>query len=192
MQSLFQRVVKAAEGAALGTETTMDYEIIGGVYSLLPNDVPARVMDANLRRVGGVKYDAREQAFAEEIHKTFPGDAPPIGSQEDVLWFEPRQNGGSTDVGDVSWRVPTAGARIATWVPGTSSHSWQAIAAGGTSIGTKGMIVAAKTLAMTALDLFTTPATLVDARPEFEQRLPRNFVYTALVGDRAPPLDYRK
>ncbi len=192
VKQIFQRVVKAAEGAAIGTETTMEHEIIGGVYSLLPNDVLARVMDANLRRVGGVKYDVVEQAFAEEIRKTLPADAPPLGSQAEIMSFEPRQNGGSTDVGDISWRVPTAGARIATWVPGTASHSWQAIAAGGTSIGTKGMIVAAKTLAMTAHDLFLQPATLADARAEFQQRLPRDFVYAALVGDRDPPLDYRK
>ena len=71
---------------------------------------------------------------------------------------QPRASGsGSTNVADVSLVVPTAGLRAATWVPGTASHSWQAIAAGGMSIGNKGMLVAAKTLAMTAVDLFTNP-----------------------------------
>jgi aminobenzoyl-glutamate utilization protein B len=94
---------------------------------LLPNEALARVMDANLRKVGGVKYDANGTAFAEEIRKSFPADIPPLGSQETVMSFEQQQNGGSTDVGDVSWRVPTAGSRAATWVPGTASYPWQAV-----------------------------------------------------------------
>ena len=93
---------------------------------------------------------------------------------------------------DVSWVVPTGGMRAATWIPGTSAHSWQAIAAGGTSIGEKGMVVAAKTLAMTALDLFTNPALVEAAKAEHLKRVGPDFVYTSLVGDREPPLDYRK
>jgi aminobenzoyl-glutamate utilization protein B len=192
VQDLFARMVAASEGAAQGTETRVEHEIIGGVYSLLPNEALARVMDANLRKVGGVKYDANETAFAEEIRTSFPADIPPLGSQETVMPFEQQQNGGSTDVGDVSWRVPTAGLRAATWVPGTASHSWQAVAAGGTSIGVKGMAVAAKTLAMTAIDLYRQPEVLSEARAEFERRLPANFTYKPLVGEREPPLDYRK
>ena len=99
--------------------------------------------------------------------------------------------GGSTDVADVSWVVPTTGLRAATWVPGTSSHSWQAIAAGGTSIGSKGMFVAARTLALTAIDLFTTPKLIAEARAEYERRVGPGFKYVPLVGDRPPPLDYR-
>ena len=76
----------------------------------------------------------------------------------------PRRGGGSTDVADVSWVVPTVGISAATWVPGTPAHSWQAIAAGGMSIGEKGMVVAAKTLAMTAVDLFTDAALLEAAK----------------------------
>ena len=94
-------------------------------------------------------------------------------------------------MGDVSWVVPTASIRTATFVPGTSSHSWQAVAAAGTSIGTKGMIVAAKTMALSAVDLFTTPATLVQAKEELLRRRGSSFVYKSLVGDRTPPLDYR-
>ncbi|MFV0278515.1 MAG: amidohydrolase, partial [Parahaliea sp.] len=96
------------------------------------------------------------------------------------------------DVGDVSWQVPTAEMRAATWVPGTAPHSWQAIAAGGMSIGHKGMMVAAKTMALTAADLYQDPALLRAAREEFESRRGKDFRYEALLGDRAPPLDYRK
>jgi aminobenzoyl-glutamate utilization protein B len=91
----------------------------------------------------------------------------------------------------VSWNVPTAGLNAATWVPGTSAHSWQAVAAGGTSIGTKGMLVAGRTIAMTAVDLFLQPELVRRARAEFEERLAGAATYRALVGDRAPPLDYR-
>ena len=106
--------------------------------------------------------------------------------------FAPRTTKGSTDVGDVSWVVPTVGFGAATWVPGTAAHSWQAIAAGGMGIGTRGMVVAAKTLALTALDLLTDPGALAQARREFEERRGPGFEYHALLGDRPPPLDYRK
>lgn len=188
---IFDRVAKAAEGAAMGTGTTVDYEVIHGIYAVLPNETLARVMDQNLRRVGGVTYTAEERAFAERIRTTLPDDAPPISSAAEVQPYDRRDSGGSTDVADVSWVVPTAGMRAATWVPGTASHSWQAVAAGGTTIGMKGMLVAAKTLALTAIDLLTTPKVITDAKAEYRRSVGPNFVYKSLVGDRPPPLDYR-
>jgi aminobenzoyl-glutamate utilization protein B len=92
----------------------------------------------------------------------------------------------------VSWVVPTAGLRAATYVPGTPGHSWQAVAATGSSIGAKGMMVAAKTLALTAIDLFTDPALIAAARAEHTKKVGADFTYTPLVGNRPPPLDYRK
>ena len=92
-------------------------------------------LDANLRRVGGITYDERELAFARAIHKSFPPDALAIGTESKISEFQEYRTGGSTDVGDVRWRVPSAGLRTATWVPGTASQSWQAGAAGGTSSG---------------------------------------------------------
>ena len=106
--------------------------------------------------------------------------------------FKMQHGKGLTDVGDVSWVVPTVGLRTATWVPGTSAHSWQAVAAGGTSIGTKGMMVAAKTIAMTAIDIFQNTGLIDKANKELESRRGVGFKYQALVGDRSPPLDYRK
>ena len=97
----------------------------------------------------------------------------------------------STDVGDVSWAVPTTGLSTATWVPGTAAHSWQAVAAGGTTIGVKGMLVAGKTLARTAGSLFLDPATLEQARAELDRQRGHSFDYAPLLGDRDPPLDYR-
>ena len=80
---------------------------------------------------------------------------------------------------------------MATWVPGTASHSWQAVAAGGTTIGAKGMVVAAKTLALSAVDLFLRPDVLEAAKAERLERIGPDYVYRPLVGDREPPLDYR-
>ena len=99
---------------------------------------------------------------------------------------------GSHGVGDVSWMVPTAGMNSATWVPGTSAHSWQAVAAGGTDIGHKGMMVAAKTIALTAMDIFKQPNVCTQAKAELQRRRGTGFVYEPLLGDRKPPLDYRK
>jgi aminobenzoyl-glutamate utilization protein B len=99
---------------------------------------------------------------------------------------------GSTDVGDVSMAVPTVGLRVAAWVPGTSAHSWQAVAASGTSIGYKGAQVAAKTLALAAVELYRNEQLRKAAREEFNRRRGPDFRYEALLGDRPPPLDYRK
>ena len=191
---VFARVVKAAEGAALGTGTTMDYEIIHGVYELLPNEVLCRVMQPNLELVGGVPYTPEERAFAEKIGQTLFGKAPAPEIAALVEPFDPRplgSGGASTDVGDVSWNVPTVGMTAATWVPGTPAHSWQAVAAGGMSIGLKGMVVAAKTMALTAMDLFKQPEIIAKAKAEFENRRGPDFKYVPLLGDRKPPLDYR-
>ena len=190
-RSIFERVVLAAEGAAMGTETRMEYEVIHGLYAMLSNDVLQRRAQANLERVGGVVYDEAERAFAEMIQGTLVNDMP-LESAGEVQPYMPRKGGGSTDVADVSWVVPTVGIGTATWVPGTPAHSWQAIAAGGMSIGEKGMVVAAKTLAMTMVDLFMDAELLVAATAEYEERVGPGFEYVSLVGDRDPPLDYRK
>ena len=191
VEAIFARLVKAAEGAALGTGTAVDHEVIHGAYPLLPNETLARVMDRNLRRVGGVEYTPEERAFAEAIRSGFPPGAPPLSRAAEIQPFAGQDRRGSTDVADVSWVVPTAGLRTATWVPGTAGHSWQAIAAGATGIGTKGMLVAARTLALTAADLFSDPDTLAAARVERDRRVGPGFTYRPLLGDRPPPLDYR-
>ena len=195
LQGIWGRVINAAKAAALGTGTAVDIEVMHGNHSVLPNEVLARRMHANLSRVGGVVYNREERAFAERISETLNvGSASGkfVGMESKIMPFEIRQGMGSTDVGDVSWVVPTVGLRTSTWVPGTSAHSWQAIAAGGTSIGTKGMRVASRALALTARDLFLDPELRAAGWREFEQRRGPEFEYRALLGDRKPPLDYRK
>lgn len=193
VKDIFNRVAKAAEGAALGTGTTMDYEVIHGVYNLLPNQILSTNLYENLKTVGGVSYDKTEEDFALKIFPSLNrkdvniSDAAlvkPYADQSDEAF-------GSTDVGDISWLVPTAGISSATWVPGTAAHSWQAVAAGGMSIGHKGMMVAAKTMALTIMDCLVNPEMLKNAKLELLKRRGEPFKYEALLGDRNPPLDYR-
>ncbi len=191
LQKVFDRLVRISEGAALGTGTTVSHEVMHGNHSLLPNDQLASIMDQNLRYVGGVKYNEEEKRFAEKISESFDDEQTYLPADQ-IKPFRVLVGKGSTDVGDISWLVPTTGLRVATWVPGTSSHSWQAIAAGGTSIGTKGMQVAAKTIALTAVDLFKDPALVLEAKLEFDSRRGPDYHYSALLGDREPPLDYRR
>ncbi|MFK7849283.1 MAG: amidohydrolase [Rhodothermales bacterium] len=192
LEGIWDRVVAAAEGAAMGTGTRLEFEVIHGIHSLLPNEVLADVMHESLNVVGGVHYNETEQSFAEKLQQSFEKPRRPLGSESQIQPNSPTASSGSTDVGDVSWVVPTAGLSTATWVPGTAAHSWQAVAAGGTSIGAKGMMVAAKTLALTAINLFKNKTLISKARAEFDSRRGPAFEYHALLGDRAPPLDYRK
>lgn len=191
-QSVFERVVKAAKGAAMGTETTVDYEIIGGTHDLLLNTTLAMATQKNLEMAGGVSYTPDEIAFGKKIQESFTYKAQPIETAATIKPFKtkPDAGGGSSDVGDVSYLVPTVEMSAATWIPGTPAHSWQAVACGGTEIGTKGMMVAAKTMALTAIDLFTDPALLSRAKEEHKQ-VKGDYQYKALLGDRKPALNYR-
>ena len=191
VKELWVRLEQAALGAAQGTGVEVDWEIIHGNHPILINETLAKVMDAKLRQVGGVEYDERERAFAKELHPTLINPKHELGSESEIQPYEVRLGYGSTDVGDVSMTVPTVGLRTATWVPGTSAHSWQAVAASGMSIGFKGAQVAAKTMALTAIELLENPNLRADAKTEFEERRGEDFIYEALLGDRNPPLDYR-
>ncbi len=195
MEEVWNRVMKAAQAAALGTETTMSYEIMAGLYNLLPNETLAKVMQNSLEKVGGVPYTEEDMKFAETIRKTVNStNLAPIYSAQNIEKY--RLSGttpASTDVGDVSWVVPTAGLSTATWVPGVPAHSWQAVACNGMEIGFKGMINAAKTIAITGVNLFQNPTLIQTATEElYKARGSKSFTYKSLAGDRKAPLDYRK
>lgn len=192
LQEIFERIVRASEGAAMGTGTTVDHEIVNGVYSKLPNETLSRIVDANLRQVGGFTMTDEERAFAEALQKSLVNRRPLDATAKVSAYRGPIAVPASTDVGDISWNVPTAEFGTATWVPGTPPHTWQAVAAGGMSIGTQGLMVAAKTLALSALDLFRSPAAIEKAKAELNESRGPDFVYRALIGDRKPPVDYRK
>jgi len=191
VEELFKRVVKTAQGAALGTETTMSFEVMHGNYSLMPNDTLQEIMHEKLTSRGGIRYSPKENEFANIIYQTLLNPKAKIGDQEDVLSYKPTHGYGSTDVGDVSWLVPTAGARISTWVPGTPAHSWQAVASGGTTIGLKGTKLAVQVLSETAKEIFLDPSVADKAKEELEKRVGKDFDYIPLLGNRPPPLDYR-
>ena len=191
VEDLFARLVKTAEGAAFGTETNMTYEVMHGNYSLLPNETIQKLVHKNLLDFGGITYSEKENEYAKEIYQTFVKPDREIGSQQFVREYKTSHGYGSTDVGDVSWLVPTAGLRAATWVPGTASHSWQAVASGGTSIGLKGAELAAKTIAATAIDIYKDKTLIMKAKEELKERRGDDFDYKALLGDREPPLNYR-
>ena len=192
VQEIWVRLENAARGAALGTGTEVSWEVIHGNNPLLVNQTLATLMDANLRKVGGLTYTAEEQAFAEKIASTIPNPGHALGSERTIQPYGTSLGYGSTDVGDVSRAVPTVGLRTATWVPGTSAHSWQAVAASGMSIGFKGAEIASKTLALTAIELYRDEALRAQATAEFEAARGPNYKYQSLLGDRDPPLDYRK
>ena len=192
VMALFDRIVKTAEGAALGTGTKMEYEMIGGTHDLLHVPTLQRMVHRNFTKIGGFKYDDQEIEFAKKIASTLekPLDMKYI---HNVAPYDvnPEGIGGSTDVGDVSYTVPTAGIRGATWVPGTPAHSWQAVAAGGTTIGLKGMMQAAKALTLSGIELLEKTEIIGKIKEEFDEIRGEDFNYVPLLGDREPALDYR-
>lgn len=190
VRDVWARVVKASKGAAIATDTTSDYEITGGVYSLLPNKTLLEVAERNFSKVPIAPWDAEQTAFATQMAKNLPRagllDPTPIlpPSAEEQL-------NGSTDVADVSWTVPTMGISTTTWVPGTPAHSWQSSAASGTSLGVKGASVAASALTLMGAELLQSPDVLAKAKAELVERRGKDFKYAAMLGDRKPALDYR-
>ncbi len=193
VESIFDRLVKIVRGR--GARHRHDR----GSRDHRRHPQPARERGARARdereaeRGRRLRLHADEQAFAGKIYATLMSPSVELRSHENVQACDFERPGlGSTDVGDVSWTVPTVGLRTATWVPGTSAHSWQATAAGGMTIGYKGMNVASQTLALAGRELFTRPDILARARAEFDERRGADFKYRALLGDRAPALDYRK
>jgi len=170
-------------------------EIVNSVWDVLPNDALNALLHKNLNLVGGVKYTPEERAFAEKLRATFASGAGPLlplGQEETITPpSEARPIGGSTDVGDISWQLPTAQFTAATWAPGTSAHSWQSTAFSGMSIGRKGMLVAAKTLALTTLDILEDPNQVKLAREAFDRRS-AGFTYRSRVpAAQGAPLGYR-
>lgn len=192
VRNLWDRIVKCAEGAAMGTGTKVEVQVTGGTFDRLPNETLAKAMHKNLEMVGGVTYSAEEKAFAEKLSQTFGSRSMPIESAAKIEPFGYSHTNASADTGDVSWVVPMTAMTAATYVPGTPGHSWQAVSCTGSTIGFKGMMVAAKTLALTGMDLFTDAKLLEEGKKEFNQKRGADFKYESLVGDIDPPLDIRK
>ena len=195
LDGIWGRIVKIGQGAAMMTETTLDVKILGSDNNIVANDALAKVAQKNLDEVGGFRYTAQEEHFAEELQKSLPpGGARDPGSTasiEPLRPFNPNEPAASTDVGDVSWNVPTIGFIAATFVPGVVPHTWQAAACAGMSIGQKGMLVAAKALALTGADLFSNPQLIQDAKKDFDRQLAGKTYKSEIPAGQKPPLDYR-
>ena len=192
LDNVWQRIEKAAVGAALGTETKSEVEILSAVYNMLPNDALAAMYDRHLRVLGGIQYGAEETDFASKLRKTLFSDPDlSLGSESQIQPIAGGTGPASTDAADVSWTVPTSELNVATFAPGIPFHSWQSTACAGMSIGRKGMVLAAKVLALTAMDLYTDPSQLAAVRASFDKRR-TGFTYESrLPKNTKPPLTYR-
>jgi aminobenzoyl-glutamate utilization protein B len=195
LREIWDRIQKIAQGATLMTGTTLEMKDIGGDANIIANDALAALAQKNLVEVGGFTLDPEQRKFALELQKTLATDSPPSLDQtneiEPLKKFDPNAPAASTDVGDVSWNVPTIGFGAATFVPGSAPHTWQATAAAGMSIGQQGMVIAAKALALTAIDLLTDPTLVQAAKTDFAKQLAGKSYYTAIPEGQKPLLNYR-
>jgi aminobenzoyl-glutamate utilization protein B len=180
-----------ADGAAKMTRTTVSVQIDTDCHEIIPNDPLAALLLANLERIGAPKFAPEEHLFARRLQESIAqefGTVFKVAIDEEVHKTQkPGAGSGSTDVGDISWRVPTGGLRTACFASDAPGHSWQNVAAIGSSIGEKGFAYAAKVLACTTLDLLEDPKTLAAAKADFAKRMEnRKYVTLIPAGQKAP------
>ncbi|MCS6916433.1 MAG: amidohydrolase [Chitinophagales bacterium] len=188
VSELEQRMKQIAQGAALMAGVDVSLQLNNGLYELLINETGARALQRNMELVGPITYTPEELAFAEQIMKEYGLPFKGLdGSIKPLEQTKEDPDGGSTDVGDVSWIVPEI-TLLATTAPYEAPwHSWIVVACGGMSIGHKGMLFAAKVLALTMVDLFQQPQLRADIRAEFERRR-GNQRWQPLIPDGPPPI----
>ena len=204
LEPIYERIIKIAEGAALMTDTELKAEFIVGIYNKLPSKVLSKVVVSNMREVGAPNYTDEELEFARKIAESVPKQQKidslrkskvpdwekyiDVDIFTDILdpWNEGEVSAGSTDVSDVSWQTPTMEFGTAAFVLGAPGHSWQHVACSGTSIGHKSLIFAAKTIAGSALDLFTKPDLLERAQEEHDEKM-KGRTYMCPIPDHIPP-----
>lgn len=184
---MLERVRKMAEGAAQMAGVTATVKVQAGSLEMLLSRAGGRALQANLVRLGAIPFTEEEQEFARTIQRAT--GVEPKGLDGSILPFDENQEveGGSTDVGDVSWNVPTIHVSVTTAPKNAPWHAWPVVATGGMSIGHKGMTHAAKALAMTAVDLFEDVSLLGAMRKEFEEKT-KGTTYKAFIPDGPPPV----
>jgi len=190
VRDVYRRLLLCAQAGALATETKLEVAFEGGIKEILPNKSLAQLSMRNLQELNDLAYDESDIEFATRLQETLARPKP-LSSIKEV---EHRSSTGmgSTDVGDVSWVVPTVGFTTSCFVPGTPGHSWQAVACGGTEIAHRGMNLAARVLAATAWDLYRDPRLLAAAKEEHQQHVREVGYVTLMEQGQKPPLDYRK
>jgi len=204
---IYKWILKVADGADLMAETSHDVQFLTGCHNTLRNTALAGLVVSNMHEIGAPSYDGEDLAFAHAISKTVPPEEKRTLLQKskrpgwekflevemDTSIADPWGMGdvqaGSTDVGDVSWNIPTMEFSTATFPLGTSGHSWQNVACSRMGIGHKSLIFASKVMAATVIDLLTKPEALSQARGEFK-KLTKNMKYVSpLPTEVKPPLD---
>jgi aminobenzoyl-glutamate utilization protein B len=190
VKKVYERLLKCAQAGALATETKLEVIYLGGTVQIIPNETLADLARQHLKTLNDLEYDAEERKFALRLQETLL-DKSPLESIGTIVEPSFVLNKGSTDVSDVSWVVPTGGFSTACWVPGTPGHSWQAVACGGTTIGKKGMQLAARVLAANAWELFHDAKLIAAAKAEHQRRLAGREYRSLLLPGQPPPLDYR-
>jgi aminobenzoyl-glutamate utilization protein B len=202
MLALVERVKKVAEGAALMTETTVEAKMFAAVSNHFENLTMDTIMQEALDELGGVPFDDQDRAYAARIRATLsPADIAAEWSvvnqppSDAVLcdWVVPMRPGGevligSTDVGDVTWKVPTTEVLVATAAIGTPLHSWQMTAQGLSGAAHKGMVHAAKAMGRVAQILYSDPARLAEAQAEHAARLAVTPYTCPMPANHPPPL----
>jgi aminobenzoyl-glutamate utilization protein B len=203
LHALLKRVEKIAQGAALMTETQVRSQIISGDANLVGNTALEALMHRHVERLGPPPFDEADRAFAAEIQATLTeediassfarfGLKPRKGVALCDVVFPPESGDGtfvgSTDVGSVSWVVPTVQLRGATYAIGTPGHSWQLVAQGKTPAAHKGLAHAAKVMAGTAVDLIADPRLVERAKADFRERLDGKPFVNPIPDDVNPPL----
>lgn len=189
IEPVLARVRQIAEGAGKIADVEPKFTIQAGDYEILVNQTGTKLLHENLRVLGPLSYTPEEQEFAKAIQRTVGieergvvGDVQPF---RDPPPAEPE--GGSTDVGDVSWLVPTVNLTVTTGVWNSPWHAWPVVATGAMSIGHKGMLYAAKALAVTAIDLFEDPVRRDAIRAEFTRQT-AGFAYKPWIPAGPPPI----
>ena len=186
VEDLLARTRKLAEGAALMTETTSKLTVQNGNWEILVNMAGARLINENLTWLGSPVYTTEEQEFARKIQRAT--NVPDVGMNTKIHPLEGQKvEGGSTDVGDVSWIVPTLHFTVATAPQDAPWHAWPVVATGGMSIGHKGLLLASKTLAATMVDLYEKPAAISAIREEFKEKK-GDVVFQAYLPEGPPPV----
>ena len=191
-EALYERVKRIAQGAALMTDTELEVVFDEGLSNTVPNYVLESVMDGVFREIGAPEYTEEERAYARRFKETFPvsgqlSDLPEAVADRDRLVANVKESPlcdyyvetaptercsmGSTDVGDVSWVVPTVTAMVSCYSYGAGGHSWQWVAQGKSSVAMKGMLHAGRVIALTAERLLDDPSLIDAARAELDRRL---------------------
>lgn len=179
--TIYERINKIAEGAALMTETKTSHDFIKGCSNLIMNDTMQRLIQEIAENTKHPVVSEKEYEFAQELTETFV-DSPDVDKEDplmnEILPYEPNAvlGTGSTDVGDVSWICPTAQILGATWVKGTLGHSWQATAQGKTHYAVDNALWCSKVLAQTAVRMIEDPSIVCKAKEEFKQKTGKGYI----------------